>query len=511
MRRLVVVPSLLLVVLAAGAFAPSTAISTPGSSDAAVARNFELVGHAGLFDRGMNSALAIYRHFVYVGDRTDGGDLCVPASGVPSAHGCPHSHPGVLVVDAADPAHPHVVDRIGPPLEGNAGETARELRVWPQKRLLAVFNFACGAAFGACSSATVTPTVRFYDLTGANAAHPKLISTYRPSTQPHEIYLWLDPKNRDRALLFMTTFENDNAPLGAPNLIATDISGARHGRFREIAHTNLVRLYPKSLLERTEVDVHSISLTPDGRQGYLSVWGGTFLVVDTSQFAAGVAHPHFKLLTAVGDRPRWTNAHAHSAVPILGTHDVLTTDEVYGNYTTPFDIGQQTDGCPWGWVHIIDVADPAHPRLVAQYRLHQNHPAFCDTPAGQNPRNTDFTSYSTHNPTVLGDLALIAWHSNGLRAVNLSDPTQPRGAGAFVPRPLPHVVTTDPALGRTVSVSKVIMWSYPIIYNGLIYVDDIRNGLYILRYTGPHADEVSHINYLEGNSNRGDAMRLRGS
>jgi hypothetical protein len=51
-------------------------------------------------------------------------------------------------------------------------------------------------------------------------------------------------------------------------------------------------------------------------------------------------------------------------------------------------------------------------------------------------------------------------------------------------------------------------WSYPIIRNGLIYLIDIRNGLYILRYTGSHADEVNKIHFLEGNSNLGDALRL---
>jgi hypothetical protein len=52
------------------------------------------------------------------------------------------------------------------------------------------------------------------------------------------------------------------------------------------------------------------------------------------------------------------------------------------------------------------------------------------------------------------------------------------------------------------------MWSFPIIHNGLIYVVDIRNGLYVLRYTGAHADEVNAITFLEGNSNLGDAGRL---
>jgi hypothetical protein len=52
------------------------------------------------------------------------------------------------------------------------------------------------------------------------------------------------------------------------------------------------------------------------------------------------------------------------------------------------------------------------------------------------------------------------------------------------------------------------MWSYPIIKDGLIYVVDIRNGLYILRYTGPRAGEVREIEFLEGNSNLGTALEL---
>jgi hypothetical protein len=52
------------------------------------------------------------------------------------------------------------------------------------------------------------------------------------------------------------------------------------------------------------------------------------------------------------------------------------------------------------------------------------------------------------------------------------------------------------------------MWSYPIIRDGLIYVVDIRNGLYVLRYPDPHADEVANVGFLDGNSNSGDAADL---
>ncbi len=48
--------------------------------------------------------------------------------------------------------------------------------------------------------------------------------------------------------------------------------------------------------------------------------------------------------------------------------------------------------------------------------------------------------------------------------------------------------------------------SYSIIRDGLIYVVDIGNGLYVLRYTGPQHREVDRTKYLEGNSNRGDPV-----
>jgi hypothetical protein len=46
----------------------------------------------------------------------------------------------------------------------------------------------------------------------------------------------------------------------------------------------------------------------------------------------------------------------------------------------------------------------------------------------------------------------------------------------------------------------------PIIADGLIYVVDLRNGLYVLKYKGAHSREVREIAFLEGNSNQGDAL-----
>jgi hypothetical protein len=111
-----------------------------------------------------------------------------------------------------------------------------------------------------------------------------------------------------------------------------------------------------------------------------------------------------------------------------------------------------------------------------------------------------------------------------VQAIDISDPTNPTQGGVFRPTPIPVVANEDPGLSRgpatTVSQllnpdvndpdfkTKIVMWSYPIISNGLIYVIDVRNGLYTLRYTGPHSDEVREVHFLEGNSNLGDAAAL---
>jgi hypothetical protein len=177
---------------------------------------------------------------------------------------------------------------------------------------------------------------------------------------------------------------------------------------------------------------------------------------------------------------------------------VLTTDEAYGTAARP------SFGWPWGWARVFNVAEPRQPQLVGEYRIQQNTEGY--TPAsGENQR----TSYSSHNPTLTGNLALVAWHSGGLQAIDLSNPAAPTQAGWFSPEPLATVATEDPALSR--GPNKVVMWSYPIVREGLITMIDIRNGLYILRYTGPQAAEVAGLSFLEGNSNLGDAGRLNES
>ncbi|HEV2814237.1 MAG TPA: hypothetical protein VGW10_13365 [Solirubrobacteraceae bacterium] len=449
---------------------------------------FELVGHDPLRSRGMNAALAVHGNYAYVGSRTDG----------------PEPNTGVFVVDISNPAAPKVVNEIGRPTAGNPGESSRELRILPDKGLLIVLNHGCSEIIHGCASAAttvglapgVTSNYRFYDITGENAAAPKLVSTYLPSRNqpqtPHEFFIWTDPERPSRVLLYQTTPSNDAS--GRENLIVTDISKARQGDFPEIEKWTTRIGNPQR-----DNRLHSLTVSYDGKRAYLAYLGGGFLVADTSDFAENRPEPEVRLVTPVDKRVFWTNPGAHSAIKIPGTTYALTTDEVYGKIGALLP----DHGCPWGWVRTIDIAREDAPVVAAEYKLPVNEEKFCET-VSQTREN--FSSFASHNPTLTRNLAILTWHSAGLQAIDLSDPARPKPAGEFIPEPLPAVQLEDPALSS--GEDKVVMWSFPIVKDGLIYAIDLRNGLYVLRYKGPHANEISSSTFLDGNSNSGDVRRF---
>ena len=445
------------------------------------------VGHEPLMNRGMNAAIAIHGDYAYIGSRTDGGHEGMP-------------HGGVVVVDISKPNKPRA---LGPPLDARPGESSRELRVWQSQEILIVLNTNCGVgdALHHCTQPSIS-NFRFYDISGANATHPRLLHQFNVDT--HEFFLWQDPRNADRALLFGGNAGSTCATRGgSPScpLAVWDISPVPNGQSPVTLYSGLhgYTRFPAAPapIQKPTGGLHSLTVSNDGTRAYYALLTGGFAVVDVSEFARGAPSPQPRPITLNEERPTWPGPGAHSAVKLWGEDWVWVSDEVYGTATGA------GHGCPWGWARMIDISNPLKPTVEAEYRLPENDPSTCDE------WNPPRTSYSAHNPTLTPNIAFTTWHSGGFQAVGIQDPRRPYQLAEFFPAPLPEVMLEDPRLSSdpdTGRHEKVVMWSYPIIKDGLIYVVDLRNGLYVLKYRGAFSKEVKRIGFLEGNSNQGDAL-----
>jgi hypothetical protein len=351
-----------------------------------------------------------------------------------------------MIEDIADPAHP----RGAGSLPGRPRTTARELRAVPASHLLVVLSYQLLSGG--------SNRIDLYQWT-TDCTQPGLIGSYdfgrRP---PHEFFLWRQPGG-ERTLLFVTMFSG-----GARDLQVIDASNPSRPALAGTWSP------PRGLL-------HSISLSDDGRRAFLSLWTGGFLVADVSQFTGGTPNPQLTLLTPTASAlPPLAGGNVHSAVQLPGRDLVLITDERY------------PPACPYGPARLVDVSDPVHLRAVATLAAPENDPATC--------RAAVTGTYTSHNPTIVGDLAFVTWYSSGVQVFDVGNPAQPVRLAEFRAQGI-----TPGAVDQQLGVTPTMTWTYPIVRDGLIYVADINQGLYVLRYAGPHQEQLGQIAFTEGNSN----------
>jgi hypothetical protein len=90
-------------------------------------------------------------------------------------------------------------------------------------------------------------------------------------------------------------------------------------------------------------------------------------------------------------------------------------------------------------------------------------------------------SWSIHNTEVLGNRAYSAWYSNGIVALDLSNPASPLLRGQFVP-------DTSNRHANSLGTGPAEVWGVAIDpATGIVYASDMRTGLWIVRPTGPAA------------------------
>jgi hypothetical protein len=446
-----------LALLAAASMALPAGAATPLPLPAkyGTAKGFQLVGHTNLGKRGTNSPIAVAGRCVYVGDRYDRN--------------------GIAIVDVANPAKPKQVGVI-PPVKGS---TQREIRADQGLGILVVMSYTKPGG-----DLKTGNFLKVYDI--KTCTKPKLLSTVDfAAREPHEFFLWKDPLHKGRALAYVTftVFAPDlevydladpKAPmLAAAYDLGADIAEMRRG-VTEVTSANGGYL-------------HSVSISDDGRTAYLGTWDFGLLLADTSTLAdrsPGAVVPK--------SAPVQYDGNVHGGVKVPGKPYLVLVSE---GYATTADPVTGDGGCPFGWLRMADISNATTPALTGgELRLREND---CDRAKALNG------TFTSHNQTVFPDVALVPWYGGGLRAVDISNPKAPVEAGAFVPKPEFVPDYRDDRLYFPASGADRwtgAMWSYPVVQNGLIYVVDIDLGLYVLRYTGKYAKEVSQATYVEGNS-----------
>ena len=385
--------------------------------------NFAEVGHEPLGGRGWNAGLALAYPCAYIGNRRA---------------------PQIAIVDVSDSTHPVLVGALTP----SPSAQPVELRAIPDLGLLVVLNFS------------PDPTVLTYDV--SDCRNPRPLGALGLGAVPHEFFLWRDPTQPARLLLYAAMFYHIQ-----PDLQVVDLSDPAQ---------------PRQVTTWTAADegasgtLHSLSLSPNGQRAYLALWEGGFLVADTSDLARNLPDPHVRLVRDASGFAPAPGVNVHSAVRLGDPRYVLLTQEVYD--------------CPFAGLLIADIADEARPHIVGRFDLPENDPACDSLPQAD-------AVFTSHNPLVVasltGDLVFVTWYGGGLQALDVSDPTLPRRVGLFVPK------GEGAAHESYIGTYPAQMWSYPILREGLIYVSDIQSGLYVLQYTGPGAEAISQAPLAEGN------------
>ena len=124
----------------------------------------------------------------------------------------------------------------------------------------------------------------------------------------------------------------------------------------------------------------------------------------------------------------------------------------------------------WGYLRIFEESASSDWQQVGTFTGAPHAFGEYPTPPG---------SWSIHNTEVLGDRAYSSWYSNGIVALDLSDPTAPTMVGQFVP---PSRSQFDNVLGP----GPAEVWGVAIDpETGYIYASDMRSGLWIVDPTGP--------------------------
>jgi hypothetical protein len=361
---------------------------------------------------------------------------------------------GTVVLDVSDPAHPVQTAFLTAPAMQGPWES---LRVNATRGLLVADHK--GSNDPTSGDPVGSSPFAVYSVKG-DCAHPKLLySGSLPHAVGHEG--WFEP---DGQVYYASAG-------GTPaELVPVDL--------RDPSHPKELGVWP--------ISTHGGSTSDDGKQTYACVIDpsltnpSTIDVLDTSQIAAGKPQgsPHIIGRVSLPD----TSACQQTYPVTYGTHRYLIQ---FGELPTKV-------GCPSGdqrpnfsRPHLIDISDPARPRIVSIWENEVSLPQNCAAVAADRTfaLNQNLAAlnalfvYGTHQctPDRLHDPTLLAcaeFHS-GLRVYDIRDPFAPREIAYWNDGTLsPTDATVDVAPARPVIRADL----------GEVWFQDSFSGFHVLKF-----------------------------
>jgi hypothetical protein len=425
---------------------PDTVLATTQAKPAYDAVGTEFVGHLDP-GGGFSAGLAVLNQTAYMG-----------SWGRPEA--CPNT--GVRIIDASDPTTPELIGTIAGAEEFPGTSTDG---VWVGAVDTPAFTGDVAVVGVRLCDTSELGRIRggprglaIYDVTDPGA--PELLSMYDSGDRTQGVNDVTAAVRPDGTVVVsvtvMQSYRHTEGELGDWRLVDITDPAAPAA----LADWDYRMALPEGDPAAVDIDrhAHTTTLAPDGLSVWVAVWDAGLVMLDLTDDANPVVAAHVPV--AEGDDG---NAHSIGYDPVSGV--LVRSDE-------DLDWQAEEDNATpsWGGQTVYDASDLDSITPVGEYATE-----LSDVSEGE-PAAAGY--FSAHEIILDADLEYLSWYSDGLRIVDLSDPTEPVEIASFVPAPAVDPQQHFQGQGRGTSFAMV--WGVKLA-DGLIYLSDMNSGLWIVQ------------------------------
>lgn len=150
-----------------------------------------------------------------------------------------------------------------------------------------------------------------------------------------------------------------------------------------------------------------------GDRLYVSYWHGGFVILDISDMSKPRMVSH---LDWSPPYPCPTHTTLPMANKIMGRDIMIVTDE---------EVGEKLFPTPFAFLWVVDITEETRPIPISTFMVPHDGDSF--------PGNR----FGAHQPAeqVYDNILYVTWFAGGLRALDFSNPYQPKEAGTYIPLP----------------------------------------------------------------------------